>query len=149
MLVSEEMITAAYDALCDQGFTEPYGASVDNYVTTDSAGEERRQQLQALNAADEKADRQNREAVRAVLIEAMAVHVREREEQKAAAPITRRTFLLRLLRGSARPRYWWALAALNALFLADDMINHHTGTAVLSAIVLVLCVHFALKTRRR
>lgn len=45
----------------------PYMARIANYVTPDSEGDERAQQLAALRAADEEAEAQNRALVRRAL----------------------------------------------------------------------------------
>lgn len=64
---TEAQIDALLDALLEQGFQPPYGANVRYYVSADSRGEERAQQLAALKRADNEAEAKNREAVRQAL----------------------------------------------------------------------------------
>jgi hypothetical protein len=147
MIISDEMVEAAFDALCDQGFTEPYSARVINYVTRGSVGAERQQQLAEFKAADERADKQNLAAVRAVLVEAMAVHVAEEESNAEAAKCgTNPNTPKRMNRWVL---YWWMLAAINLWFVTLDVHHNHRFTAIIETITFVLCVHFGWKARRR
>lgn len=64
---TETQIDVVLAALQEEGFQPPYGAHVQFYVSAESRGEERAQQLAALRAADNEAEAKNREAVRQAL----------------------------------------------------------------------------------
>lgn len=65
--ITNAQIDAAMDVLSEECVTLPYGAHVAYYVSADSRGEERDQQLAALRAADAEAEAKNRAVVRRAL----------------------------------------------------------------------------------
>jgi hypothetical protein len=69
--ITDAQIDAVLTVMAEEGVALPFGACSRNYVTADSAGEERERQLAALRAADAEADAQNRDVIRRVLRSAM------------------------------------------------------------------------------
>jgi hypothetical protein len=64
--ITDAQVDAALDVLSEE-MELPYMARVANYVTADSRGDERAQQLAALRAANADAEAKNRALVRRAL----------------------------------------------------------------------------------
>lgn len=71
--ITDAQIDAAMEVFSEEGVTLPYSARIENYVSADSEGDERAQQLAALKAADEEAEVKNRALVRRVLQAALPI----------------------------------------------------------------------------
>lgn len=70
--ITDTQVDAAIAVLDEGGTVLPYMARIANYVSPDSEGDERAQQLAALKAADEDAEAKNRDVVRRALQAALA-----------------------------------------------------------------------------
>lgn len=64
--ITDAQVDAALAVLGEE-MELPYGARIENYVSADSEGDERAQQLAALQAADRDATERNRALVRRAL----------------------------------------------------------------------------------
>jgi hypothetical protein len=71
--VTEEMIDRAWAVLREE-ISPPYVAQAGDYVSDDSAGDQRASELAALRAADEECDRRNRDLIRRALAAAFSPH---------------------------------------------------------------------------
>ena len=73
--MTDDQADALLAALSREGFTMPYLAQPTDYVSAESIGTVRATQLAQLRAADEKADVENRQALRAALAAAPLVRL--------------------------------------------------------------------------